>query len=93
MLIVFIVLALLVCVALGALFFAWRNPKPVYNISPDLVDEAIRETVMQKVLVIRNVKRMDNTARQAQMYEPCPCGSGKKFKFCCKEKADKAVLN
>jgi len=24
-------------------------------------------------------------ARQTALYEPCPCGSGKKLKFCCKE--------
>jgi uncharacterized protein YecA (UPF0149 family) len=25
-------------------------------------------------------------ARQAAAYRPCPCGSGKKFKFCCMTK-------
>src|SRR5688500_10669274 len=28
------------------------------------------------------------TALSDNKYEPCPCGSGKKFKFCCYEKRE-----
>lgn len=30
-------------------------------------------------------KRQDLTGK-VEMYEPCPCGSGNKFKFCCHAK-------
>ena len=37
--------------------------------------------------------RRDETAKeradeQLTLYKPCPCGSGKRFKFCCNEKKE-----
>jgi uncharacterized protein YchJ len=34
--------------------------------------------------VYRDSTYQDRAKKQARLYEPCPCGSGKKYKFCCK---------
>jgi hypothetical protein len=33
--------------------------------------------------VLRDLTALEEAQRQIQMYSPCGCGSGKKFKFCC----------
>ena len=33
--------------------------------------------------VLRSRKRIRKNAMQAMMYKPCPCGSERKFRFCC----------
>lgn len=50
----------------------------------------VESDVTAKKLGLVPVKR-DLTAReqmemQIRLYSPCVCGSGKKFKFCCKTK-------
>jgi uncharacterized protein YecA (UPF0149 family) len=30
-------------------------------------------------------KQLSRTPPMVEPYEPCPCASGKKFKFCCKK--------
>jgi len=42
--------------------------------------------------VFRRTKERDHSANQLKLYSPCSCGSGKKYKWCCKGK-DKFVLN
>ena len=34
-------------------------------------------------------KAASQEARQKKMYGPCRCGSGKKYKFCCKAKDER----
>lgn len=36
--------------------------------------------------VIRDLSLIEKAQRQITLYEPCGCGSGKKFKFCCFKK-------
>lgn len=39
------------------------------------------------VPVRRELKSKEKAAMQIRLYSPCGCGSGKKFKFCCKTNA------
>lgn len=39
-----------------------------------------------KVPIIRDTRAKDHYDKQAKFYSPCTCGSGKKYKFCCKDK-------
>lgn len=34
--------------------------------------------------VVRELTPTESLNRQIRLYSPCGCGSGKKFKFCCK---------
>jgi uncharacterized protein YchJ len=34
----------------------------------------------------RDATAQERSDMQVQLYSPCMCGSGKKFKFCCKTK-------
>lgn len=36
------------------------------------------------VPVTRDLTAKENMEQQIRLYSPCACGSGKKFKFCCK---------
>lgn len=36
--------------------------------------------------VKRSLTEVEKAAAQIRLYSPCGCGSGKKFKFCCKDK-------
>ncbi len=38
------------------------------------------------VPVRRDLTDREKMDQQIQLYSPCACGSGKKFKFCCKVK-------
>lgn len=38
------------------------------------------------VPVMRNMSVKEKADMQIKLYSPCACGSGKKFKFCCKQK-------
>lgn len=33
----------------------------------------------------RDLSKLEEANRQIALYSPCGCGSGKKFKFCCKK--------
>lgn len=35
------------------------------------------------VPVVRDLTASERFYKQIRLYEPCACGSGKKFKFCC----------
>ena len=37
------------------------------------------------VEVKRDLSKKEHCDSQIQLYSPCACGSGKKFKFCCKK--------
>lgn len=36
------------------------------------------------VPVVRDLTYLEHMEQQIALYAPCACGSGKKFKFCCK---------
>jgi hypothetical protein len=36
------------------------------------------------VPIMRDLTAKEHMEMQIQLYSPCGCGSGKKFKFCCK---------
>lgn len=38
----------------------------------------------QYVPINRELSKREELDRQVRLYSPCGCGSGKKFKFCCK---------
>lgn len=38
------------------------------------------------VPVKRDLTAREQMEQQIRLYSPCACGSGKKFKFCCKTK-------
>jgi uncharacterized protein YecA (UPF0149 family) len=44
-----------------------------------------------QIMPLEPVKRpltvKEKADRQIKLYSPCACGSGKKFKFCCKKPA------
>jgi hypothetical protein len=42
------------------------------------------------VPVRRKLTPKERADAQVRLYSPCPCGSGKKFKFCCKDKQGSA---
>lgn len=39
------------------------------------------------VLVKRDMTAKERADSRIRLYSPCACGSGKKFKFCCKTSA------
>lgn len=43
--------------------------------------------------VKRELTAKEKMEMQIQLYQPCACGSGKKFKFCCKKVVKEAVLD
>lgn len=55
----------------------------------DMSSEAFQElSPEQKVKYkpfIRDLSMSELATRQLDLYAPCGCGSGKKFKFCCKK--------
>ena len=38
------------------------------------------------VEVKRDLRHKERADMQIKLYSPCGCGSGKKFKFCCKQR-------
>jgi len=38
------------------------------------------------VLVQRDLTEREKYDQKIKLYSPCGCGSGKKFKFCCKKR-------
>jgi hypothetical protein len=40
------------------------------------------------VIVTRDLRAKEKADMQIRLYSPCACGSGKKFKFCCKRSVE-----
>jgi uncharacterized protein YchJ len=38
------------------------------------------------ITVERNMSEVEKLSMQIELYSPCACGSGRKFKFCCHKK-------
>lgn len=45
------------------------------------------------VRVERDLTQLEAMNAQIQLYAPCACGSGKKFKFCCKDRVNTKDAN
>jgi uncharacterized protein YchJ len=41
---------------------------------------------MKPFVDISHLKKTVKAKMKEKLYEPCPCGKGKKFKFCCYQK-------
>lgn len=38
---------------------------------------------IKPIVDIRQLKKVIKAKMKERLYDPCPCGTGKKFKFCC----------
>jgi len=47
-------------------------------------DDVPPEQVDKFIPVSRDLTKNEELEKQIKLYAPCVCGSGKKFKFCCK---------
>lgn len=47
-------------------------------------DEVPLEQTDKFIPVSRDLTKIEELEKQIKLYAPCACGSGKKFKFCCK---------
>jgi hypothetical protein len=52
---------------------------PFDEIPPEMADKFIPIT--------RDLSKIEELEKRIKLYSPCGCGSGKKFKFCCKTNA------
>lgn len=53
-------------------------------ISPLQYDSIFEEDKKRYIEVKRDLSKVEEYDMQIKLYSPCACGSGKKFKFCCK---------
>lgn len=51
-----------------------------------MVEKMPEEEKKYFVKIKRDLTALENNNRQIMLYQPCGCGSGKKFKFCCFKK-------
>ncbi len=49
-----------------------------------MMDEILEQDRDKYVPVKRDLTFSEMLKKQIDLYAPCGCGSGKKFKFCCK---------
>ena len=49
------------------------------------VDKMLAAQREKHIPMRRNLTARKKLDAQIKLYAPCPCGSGKKFKFCCKK--------
>lgn len=59
-----------------------RNGR-LYN--ADKLDAMLASDKAHMVQVKRDLTERERSEMQIKLYSPCACGSGKKFKFCCKK--------
>lgn len=50
------------------------------------VERMTEEEQKKFIPVMRDLTLKEKYDKQIRLYAPCACGSGKKFKFCCKTK-------
>lgn len=52
------------------------------------IDKFLEGVVVEEqpffIPVVRDLTAREEADKQILLYSPCACGSGKKFKFCCK---------
>jgi hypothetical protein len=59
------------------------------NPLPDLIRSDVNPLPVEEedsIRVYRDTRVKQHCDEQLALYKPCSCGSGKKFKFCCKGK-------
>lgn len=49
-----------------------------------MMDEILEQDRDKYIPVKRDLTAIEDLEKQIKLYSPCGCGSGKKFKFCCK---------
>jgi len=49
-----------------------------------MMDEILEQDRDKYVPVQRDLTKIEELEMRIKLYAPCACGSGKKFKFCCK---------
>lgn len=54
-------------------------------VSPKDFNSMAQEDAKRFTQVNRNLTTKEISEMQIKLYSPCGCGSGKKFKFCCKK--------
>ena len=56
-----------------------------FNIYDELFDSSLDEKGVELVIDILNerIEKFKNLGKKTSRNDPCPCGSGKKFKKCC----------
>lgn len=55
--------------------------------------EAMGEEMKKKFIPVkRDLTKTEEAKMQIRLYSPCGCGSGKKFKWCCKTKQEKKPI-
>lgn len=54
-------------------------------VSPSAFDAMPPEEKKNYVEVKRDLTKREEANMQIKLYAPCGCGSGKKFKFCCRK--------
>ncbi len=59
----------------------------------DIIDAFSPGEAKYYVPVQRDLTPKEQFTRQIDLYAPCGCGSGKKFKFCCKAKPVNVCAN
>lgn len=60
------------------------NTATGHIVSPDYFDSLPADEKRKYVEVKRDLTAKEIADSQVRLYAPCACGSGKKFKFCCK---------
>jgi uncharacterized protein YchJ len=50
----------------------------------EFIDSFLPKERAHFIPVERDLTELETLNRQIDLYSPCACGSGKKFKFCCK---------
>ena len=60
----------------------WKmEPTTQQQLNNVILNDVIPDTILK-----RDTRIIDHYKEQMKLYAPCECGSGKKFKFCCKGK-------
>lgn len=54
-------------------------------VNADMLQQLPQDERAKFVEVKRDLSEIERANMQIRLYSPCGCGSGKKFKFCCKK--------
>lgn len=52
-------------------------------LSLDEIEKLPLDQRSKYIKVERDLTQLEEAMKQIKIYDPCGCGSGKKFKFCC----------
>lgn len=58
----------------------------IFNLeNPEDMEDIGKEDLQHLIPVRRTLTNVEKAKKQIKLYSPCVCGSGKKFKFCCRK--------